>query len=251
MTTQQARESGAIAIFGEKYGDHVRVVSIGDWSRELCGGTHVDRSTKLGLIKLLGESSIGAGVRRVEALVGADAYRFLAREHMLVAQLTETLKVRPDELPDRVAGILGRLRETEKEIEQLRAARMQQLAGQLAGAAEDLHGVAVVTRHLSEPATTDELRTLALDVRSRIRDRPAVVAVTGLSNDKPIIVAAVDDRATALGIKAGDLVRAASKVLKGGGGGRADVAQGGGSDPLTVPDALQEITRAVEAAVNP
>ncbi len=250
MSVQDARESGAIAIFGEKYGDQVRVVSIGDWSRELCGGTHVDRSTKLGLVKLLGESSIGAGVRRVEALVGADAYRFLAREHVLVAQLTETLKVRPEELPDRVAGILGRLRETEKEIEQLRAARMQQLAGEFAAAAEDLRGVAVVTRHLSEPANTDELRTLALDVRSKIRGRPAVVAVTGLASDKPIIVAAVDERATALGIKAGDLVRAASKILKGGGGGRSDVAQGGGSDPLAVRDALREVTRAIEAATS-
>ncbi|MGH3977582.1 MAG: alanine--tRNA ligase, partial [Pseudonocardiaceae bacterium] len=151
MSLRQARDAGAIAMFGEKYGDQVRVVSVGDWSRELCGGTHVDRSTKLGLVKLLGEASIGAGTRRVEALVGADAYRFLAREHLLVAQLTDTLKARPEELPDRVAGILGRLREVEKEIEQLRAARVQQMAGQLAAAAADVRGVALVTRHLSEP----------------------------------------------------------------------------------------------------
>ncbi|MGH3904905.1 MAG: alanine--tRNA ligase [Pseudonocardiaceae bacterium] len=245
MSMQQARETGAVAMFGEKYGDQVRVVSVGDWSRELCGGTHVDRSTRLGLVKLLGESSIGAGVRRVEALVGTDAYRFLAREHVLVAQLTEALKVRPEELPGRVDGLLRRLRDAEKEIEQLRAGKLRQLAGQFAAAAEDVDGLAVVARHLSEPASTDELRSLVLDVRSQIQNHPAVVAITSLSNDKPIIVAAVDDGARERGIRAGELVRVASKVLKGGGGGKPDIAQGGGTDPLAVSDALREIVRAI------
>ena len=112
--------SGAMALFGEKYGDQVRVVSVGDWARELCGGTHAGRSGQLGVIKLLGESSIGSGVRRVEALVGSDAYRFLAREHVLVAQLTEALKARPEELPERVNDMVERLRAAEKEIERVR-----------------------------------------------------------------------------------------------------------------------------------
>jgi alanyl-tRNA synthetase len=116
MNIAQARELGTIAMFGEKYGEQVRVVSVGDWSRELCGGTHVDRSHQLGLVKLLGESSVGAGVRRVEALVGIDAYRFLAREHALVSLLTRTLNVRPEELPDQVAGMLGRLRDAGPKI---------------------------------------------------------------------------------------------------------------------------------------
>src|SRR5690606_10026548 len=98
MTQAGAIRSGAMALFGEKYDDQVRVVSVGDWARELCGGTHTGRSAQLGVVKLLGESSIGSGVRRVEALVGADAYRFLAREHTLVNQLSETLKARPEEL---------------------------------------------------------------------------------------------------------------------------------------------------------
>lgn len=250
MSRKQAREIGAIAMFGEKYGDQVRVVAVGDWSRELCGGTHVDRSSRLGLIKLLGESSIGAGVRRVEALVGTDAFRFLAREHVLVAQLTEVLKVRPEELPDRVAALLGRLRNAEKEIEQLRAGQIRQWAAQFAASAQDVDGIAVVARHLPEPASTDELRKLVLDVRGKILDRPAVVALTSLYNDKPIIVAAINDRARDRGIKAGDLVRVASKILKGGGGGKPDVAQGGGTDPLTIPDALQEITRMIGHATT-
>ena len=105
MSQEEAVRSGAMALFGEKYGDQVRVISVGDWARELCGGTHAGSSGKLGVVKLLGESSIGSGVRRVEALVGTDAYRFLAREHVLVAQLSEMLKARPEELPERVGDM--------------------------------------------------------------------------------------------------------------------------------------------------
>ena len=116
MSQDEAVKSGAMALFGEKYGDEVRVISVGDWARELCGGTHAGRSGQLGVIKLLGESSIGSGVRRVEALVGGDAYRFLAREHVLVAQLSETLKVRPEELPERVNSIVEKLRAERKAL---------------------------------------------------------------------------------------------------------------------------------------
>ena len=123
MTPDEARDAGAMALFGEKYGDRVRVVSVGDWARELCGGTHTQRTGQLGVVKLLGESSIGAGVRRVEALVGTDAYRFLAREHHLVGQLTEALKARPEELPERIDGILTRLKDAERELEAARPER--------------------------------------------------------------------------------------------------------------------------------
>src|SRR6185503_18330187 len=120
MSQEDAVRSGAMALFGEKYGDEVRVVSVGEWARELCGGTHAQRSGQLGLVSLLGEASIGSGVRRVEALVGTDAYQFLAREHAVVGQLTEALKVRPEELPERIAGILGRLKDAEREITTMR-----------------------------------------------------------------------------------------------------------------------------------
>ena len=138
MTQEQARSVGAMALFGEKYGDQVRVVSVGDWARELCGGTHARRSGQLGVVKILGESSIGAGVRRVEALVGVDAFQFLAREHTLVAQLTEALKVRPEELPDRVEAITTRLREAEKELVALRSGQVLAAAGELAAAPKDV-----------------------------------------------------------------------------------------------------------------
>lgn len=245
MGIREAREIGALALFGEKYGDQVRVVSVGDWARELCGGTHVPRSAQLGLVKLLGESSIGAGMRRVEALVGHDAFAYLAREHVLVSQLTDLLKVRPEEVPDRVAGIVARIRELEKEIEQLRSAALRQMAGTLAADPADVAGVAVVTHHVSDGATAEELRKLVLDVRGRIVDRPSVVAITSLSNDRPVVVTAVNEQARERGLKAGELVRVASKTLKGGGGGKDDLAQGGGTDPLAVRDALRDILEAV------
>ena len=249
MSQEDAKRSGAIAMFGEKYGDKVRVVSVGDYSRELCGGTHVARSGQLGLVKLLGESSIGAGVRRVEALVGADAYRFLAREHVLVAQLADTLKARPEELPERIAGVLARLRDAEKEIEAMRAGQVLAAAGNLASGAEDVGGTALVATVLPPDTKADDLRKLALDVRGRIPgDRAAVVVAAAVGGGRPAVVIAVNDAARAIGLKAGALVKAAAGVLGGGGGGKDDVAQGGGQDPAKLDDAIAAVRRAVAEA---
>jgi alanyl-tRNA synthetase len=240
-----------MALFGEKYGDEVRVVSVGDWARELCGGTHAQRSGQLGLVKILGESSIGAGVRRVEALVGVDAYRFLAREHALVAQLTDALKVRPEELPDRVAQLTARLREVEKDLEKVRSGQVLAAAAELAANPTDVFGVAVVTHRLPDGTGADDLRRLVLDVRGRIpADRPAVVVGIAVANERPVVVVAVNDKGREWGIKAGDLVRTAAQVLGGGGGGKDDVAQGGGSDPSRVDEALSQIEHVVGQRVT-
>ena len=172
MSQAEAVKSGAMALFGEKYGDEVRVVSVGEWARELCGGTHAGSSGKLGVIKLLGESSIGSGVRRVEALVGADAYRFLAREHVLVAQLSEALKARPEELPERVNDIVEKLRAAEKELEKVRVGQLLARAGELAAGAEQVGGIALVAT-AAPGAGGGDTRTLALDVRGRLLAGPA------------------------------------------------------------------------------
>jgi alanyl-tRNA synthetase len=241
MTQEEAVRSGAMALFGEKYGDQVRVVSVGDWARELCGGTHAHRSGQLGVVKLLGESSIGSGVRRVEALVGGDAYRFLAREHVLVAQLSEALKVRPEQLPERVNDIVERLRSAEKEIEKVRLQQLMASAGELVTGAEDIGGIAFVG-HEVPGASGGDVRTLALDIRNRLAgDRAGVVAVLGSANDKPSVVVAVNDAGRAAGVSANTLVRAASGVLGGKGGGKDDVAQGGGSDVTRTGEALAAI----------
>ena len=226
----EARSMGAIALFGEKYGDEVRVVEVGTYSRELCGGTHVAHSGQLGLIKILGESSIGSGVRRVEALVGTDAFRYLARENVLVSQLTEQLKTRREDLPDRVASLVSRLREAERDLDRLRSAQILGSAAELAGRAEDAGPVALVVHQVPDGTPADDIRKLALDIRGRLpQQRPAVVVIAGVPADRPAVVVAVNEAARALGVAAGALVRSAAQALGGGGGGRDDIAQGGGA----------------------
>ena len=226
---EEARAMGALALFGEKYGDEVRVVEVGDYSRELCGGTHVGRSGQLGLVKILGESSIGSGVRRVEALVGTDAFRYLATESLLVSQLSEQLKARREELPERVAALVARVRDAERELDRLRSAQLLGASDGLAGRAEDIGGVAFVAHRVPDGTSADGVRSLALDVRGRLGDRPAVVVVAGVPADRPAIVVAVNERARERCLAAGALVKKAAAQLGGGGGGRDDVAQGGGA----------------------
>jgi alanyl-tRNA synthetase len=246
MPIAEAKKQGAIAEFGEKYGEQVRVVTIGDYSKELCGGTHVANTAQLGLVKLLGESSIGSGVRRVEALVGVDAYSFLAREHTVVSQLTQLVKGRPEELPEKISGVLTRLREAEKEIERFRAEKVLQAAAGLAEGAEDVAGVTLVTGAVPDGTSADDLRKLVLDVRQRITGgRPAVVALFTVANGRPLTVVATNAAARERGVKAGEVVRTAAKALGGGGGGKDDVAQGGGQNPAAVGEAVEAVRRLV------
>lgn len=238
MSQAEAVKSGAMALFGEKYGDIVRVVSVGDWARELCGGTHTERSGQLGVVKLLGESSIGSGVRRVEALVGTDAYQFLAREHVIVAQLAEALKARPEELPTRVNDIVEKLRAAEKELERVRVGQLLAGGAALAAAAQTVGGVQVVA-HRVDGATGGDVRQLALDVRSRLdATQPGAVVILGVADGKVAVVAAVNDSGQANGVSANDLVRAVGPLVGGKGGGKSDVAQGGGTDASRIDEVL-------------
>jgi alanyl-tRNA synthetase len=242
----EARAMGALALFGEKYGETVRIVEVGEYSRELCGGTHVASSGQLGLVKVLGEASIGAGVRRVEALVGLDAFRFLARESVLVAQLSEQLKARREELPERIEGIVTRLRTAEKELATLRSAQVLAGAGEMMENARDLQGVSVVTHRAPDGTSPDDLRKLALDVRGRFPgERAVVVVIAGVPSDRPVVVAAVNEAGRTRGLKAGRLVGVAAKALGGGGGGKDDVAQGGGVRAEAIGDALGAVEQAI------
>jgi alanyl-tRNA synthetase len=249
-----AREMGALALFGEKYGDEVRVVEVGDYSRELCGGTHVARSGQLGLIKVLGEASIGAGVRRVEALVGMDAFRFLATESLLVSQLAEQLKAPREELPERISGVVSRLREAQRELDRLRSGQLLNAAPDLVSKAEDVAGVSLVAQRVPDGTIADDIRKLAVDVRGRMpAGRPAVVILGGVPADRPVVVVAVNEPGRERGLSAGKLVGVAAKAIGGGGGGKDDVAQGGGA-PLAQsgphPEALDEAFGAVRATLR-
>jgi alanyl-tRNA synthetase len=247
----EARAMGALALFGEKYGDQVRVVEVGDYSRELCGGTHVARSGQLGLVKILSESSIGSGVRRVEALVGIDAFKFLARESILVSQLAEQLKAPREELPERVATIVTRLRDAQRDLERLNSARLLDSAAELATGAADVAGAALVAHRAPDGVAADGIRKLALDIRGRLAaDRPGVAVVVGVPADRPTVVVAVNDAGRARGLTAGALVLVAAGGLGGRGGGKDDVAQGGGA-PLGdgAAQAIQGSFDAVRAAI--
>jgi alanyl-tRNA synthetase len=250
VTTQaEARRIGAMALFGEKYGDAVRVVEVGDYARELCGGTHAARSGQLGLVKLLGEASIGAGVRRVEALVGIDAFRFLAKEHVLVSQLAEQFKAQPEEIPDRIAALTARLRDAEKELERLKAGAVLAAAAGLVGNATDVNGVAVVAHEVPEGTSVDDARKLAVDVRGRIEPgRPAVVVVAVRGEGKANVVVTCGPSAQARGLKAGALIRDLAAMLGGGGGGKDELAMAGGTRPEGVPEALAAVPGLVAAA---
>ena len=245
MTQAQAKEIGAMALFGEKYGDQVRVVSVGDWARELCGGTHVSRSGQLGVVKLLSESSIGAGVRRIEALVGADAYKFLAREHILLNSLTEIIKgARTEELPERISDLLNRIKEIEKELATVRSNQAFAQIGEIAKSAIEINGVSATLAILSDGISGDDLRKIALELGGKASH--SVVALISVNDGKPVLVAAVSDAARELGIKAGALVKIGSGVLGGGGGGKDDFAQGGGSNPDKAKEALAAISQSIQ-----
>ncbi len=245
MSQAQAKEIGAMALFGEKYGDQVRVVSVGDWARELCGGTHVKRSGQLGVIKLLSESSIGAGVRRVEALVGIDAYKFLAREHILLNSLTSIIKgARVEELPERISDLLIKIRDIEKELGAVRSNAAFAQVDAIAKSAIEINAVTTIVALLPDGISGDDLRKIALELRAKATC--SVVALISVNDSKPILVVAASDAARAQGVKAGALVKIGSTVLGGGGGGKDDFAQGGGTDISKANEALMAITTALK-----
>ncbi|TSD62096.1 alanine--tRNA ligase [Aeromicrobium piscarium] len=245
MPLAKAREIGALALFGETYGEDVRVVEIGGpWSRELCGGTHVQRSSQIGTVVVTSDASVGAGNRRVEALVGLEGFQYLARERDLVLQLTDLLKAKPDDVPHRVSDLMSRLKATEKELEKFKSAQLLGAAGDLAKGARDIGGVALVT-HRADGVGGGDVRQMALDIRGRLSDRPAVVVVIGTAGDKPSVVVAVNPAAQERGVAANQLIGVIGEKIGGRGGGKADVAQGGGTDLGGIEAAFA----AVEAAL--
>lgn len=248
VTSQKdAKDKGAMMLFGEKYGDEVRVLSVGDYSLELCGGTHVSRSGQIGSIKVLSESSIGSGVRRIEALTGLEAFRFLSKEHELVTGLAESLKARPEELADRIEGLQVKLRDAEKELASLRGAALLQDAPRLAEQAQTIGNAVLVSHQVPEGTSAEDARSLALDIRGRLSsDTAAVVAIFVVGDGRAQVVVASNDAAKPIGLGAGKVVKELAPRLGGGGGGKDDVAQGGGTNAGGVPDAIE----ALEALVR-
>lgn len=249
MPLAEAKALGAMSLFGEKYGDVVRVVEIGgEFSRELCGGTHVGSSAEIGSLTLLTEGSVGSGNRRVEALVGLDSFKHLAAERTLVNQLTGLMKVQSSaDLPEKINQTLAKLKAAEKELAQLRREKLQAEAGKLLENAQTIGAVRVLAHDAGE-LDANGVRELALDLRSRFGSEAAVVAVVGVANGRPVVLVATNEGAREAGVKAGALVRVAAGVLGGGGGGKDDVAQGGGQDASKIGAALDAVRDAIAQA---
>jgi alanyl-tRNA synthetase len=243
LPIDEARALGAQALFGEKYGSEVRMVDIGGpWSRELCGGIHVGSSAQVGLVNLVGESSVGSTNRRVEALVGIEGFRDLAVERTIVSQLSSALKAQRDELPTRVQSLLEDLKTAQKRIAEYESANLQQRVPALARTASSVGSVTVVAQAVDGLSSSDDLRALATSVRGQLGDTAAVVVLGAVVGGKPVVIVATNDGARAAGVKAGPLAKEAATVLGGGGGGKPDLAQGGGTDASALPAALRAVT---------
>ncbi|GAB3659645.1 alanine--tRNA ligase [Glycomyces tarimensis] len=239
----EARALGAMALFGEKYGDEVRVVEVGDYARELCGGTHANRSGQLGVVKFLSESSIGSGVRRVEALVGIDAFQFLAREHALVNQLAGLYKVPSEQVKDRVEATIAQLKDAEKELAQLRSQIVLSKAADYANEAKQVGAVKVASVKAPDGTKGGDVRRLAMQIRSHLPEaEPGVAAVVATAGGKASVVVGVNAAAKAQHVSAAELVKSA---LSGRGGGNDDIAQGGGVPAAQADQLLDDIVRAL------
>jgi alanyl-tRNA synthetase len=239
----KAKAMGALALFGESYPDQVRVVEIGGpFSLELCGGTHVHNSAQIGPVTILGESSVGSGVRRVEAYVGLESFRHLAKERALMAALASSLKVPSEEVPARVANLVDRLKAAEKELERTRLATARSAAVNAAAGAQRVGNVRLVAQRMSSGMSAADLRSLVGDIRGKLGSDPAVVALIaeGEGGSVPYAVAA-NPAAQDLGIRANDLVKQLAGAVDGRGGGKADLAQGSGKDASGIDAALDAV----------
>ncbi|MGH8794435.1 MAG: alanine--tRNA ligase [Stackebrandtia sp.] len=245
-TMAHARSLGAMALFGEKYGDQVRIVEVGDYARELCGGTHASRSGQLGVVKVLSEASIGSGVRRVEALVGMDAFNFLAREHILVSQLAGMFRVPNAEVAERVESTVAQLKEAEKELSGLRAQIVLANAPAHAAGAKQIGEVRLAAVRAPEGAGGGDVRKLATEIRAHLpSDSPGVAAVVASAGGKASLVVAVNRAGVGRSVSAQALVKAA---LSGRGGGNDELAQGGGVPADAADSLLETVTRQIETA---
>jgi len=243
MSQDDARATGAMALFGEKYGSEVRVVSVGEWAHELCGGTHAQRSGQLGVVSFLSEGSIGAGIRRVEALVGVDAYRHLAAEHVLVQQLSDMVKAPRNEVLSRIERTISSLKDAERELARFKSADLLSNADSLMGDGVDVGGVQLWTFQAPTGVGGKELREIAQHAKSKAgKDVPGVYVGTAVADGAASVIVACTPAAIAAGARAGEIMGTVTARMGGRGGGKDDMAQGGGGDPAQIEAAFADVT---------
>jgi alanyl-tRNA synthetase len=247
MSVEQAKASGAIALFGESYEELVRVIQIGGpWSRELCGGTHVSRSSQVGMVSILGEASVGSGSRRLEALVGFEAFKQLSAEALIVQQLQESLKVPKEEIAAKIANTLDQLKAAEKKLASVTLGSLLAQVPEVIKTAKTVGKYDFLHYAIEENVAVEQVRDLATALVQALESRKGVVAVTSTIDEKAVLIVATTAKARDLGASSGSLVKVASSILGGGGGGKDNIAQGGG--PLT--SKLKEAMAAIEKELN-
>jgi alanyl-tRNA synthetase len=247
MSVKEAKDFGAVALFGETYDESVRVIQIGGpWSRELCGGTHVSRSSQVGLVSIIGEASVGSGSRRLEAYVGFEAFQALAAERALVAALTESLKVPREQLAEKIQTTVDELRAAQRKLASLSMEQLKSKLPELAQSAKEIGGAKVILENIGAVDSADQVRELASALRDKLESDSAVAAIAGISVDKIILIVATTKKAREAGISSGNLVKVASAILGGGGGGKDDIAQGGGPEVSKLADAFAAIENSIK-----
>jgi len=246
MDLQEALKSGAMALFGEKYGDRVRVIRIGDFSTELCGGTHLDATGQIGLFKVTDEGAVASGVRRIEAVTGTPALAHVGREEAALRESAGLLKISPLELPRRLAALLEDQKRLEKQLAQLESKLARSQAQDLVASARQVAGVPVLAARL-DGLDPDGLRSVMDTLRDRL---PSGVIVLGSAVDGKVSLVAAVSKDLMKRFPAGRLVQEVAKVVGGGGGGRPDLAQAGGKDPSKLDDALATVAGWVERAAQ-
>ena len=242
MSLNDALKSGALAFFGEKYGERVRVVRMGEFSTELCGGTHVDRTGDIGLFKLKSESGVASGVRRIEATTGTGALDWVRHKEQLLKSVGHMLKGAEDEIADRVEKLLAQQRDLEKHLSQLQSQLAGSQGDELLSSARKVHNVNVVASRV-EGIDAKELREMADRLRDKLQ--PAVIALGAAKDDRVTLLVAVSKDITKQ-YQAGAIVQQIAPIVGGGGGGRPDFAQAGGKDPSRLEEALQKVYELVE-----
>jgi alanyl-tRNA synthetase len=248
MALDDAKALGAMALFGEKYGEVVRMVDIGGpWSRELCAGTHVSRSSQVGLVSVTSESSVGSSNRRIEAFVGQDAFKSLVVERSIVAELSASLKAPRDQVTTRVSELVTNLKQAERRVAEFEAKLLRERIPALLASSAQLGSVTAIVESVEGVGSSDDLRGLVTAVRDKVQTDAFVIALGAVIEGKPAVIVATTESARKAGVVAGPLAKAAANVLGGGGGGRDDMAQGGGSDPSKLADALSAVADALRA----
>jgi len=244
MTLPEAKKWGAVALFGETYDETVRVVEIGGpWSRELCGGTHVSHSSQIGMVSLLGESSVGSGSRRIEALVGIEAFRALSVERALVSRLSELLKTPRESLEEKATTLVEELKSATKKLAGYQVQALLAELPKLLESAVQIGGFKFVSANIGDVSSPDDIRGLVAALRDKAGNEAAVVMSIGVIDGNPSVVIATNQKARDLGAKSGALIKLACSVLGGGGGGKDDIAQGGGTDSSSIQAAIDAIAK--------